>query len=252
MIVIFTITMITFSNAFKLILIRHGISKWNAANVYTGWYDIGLTQIGLQKSADLGIILNTLNLTPKMIFTSQQKRAIDTSIAIRGSLVQPNIPMIKHWRLNERHYGMLTGLDKTKYPFESTFYEMPPQIQRNKNDPLLSNIPDYSSGDYFSKISYGESLHNVHKRLIPYFYHTILPHKEDMIIVSHKNTLKTLVKHIENIDNNHDKYIDIDNSLPIIYDVIYNTNSNIDKNDTNDTIDTKNIQFIKSTIFQKN
>ena len=236
MIVIFAIIMINVSNSFKLILIRHGISKWNAANVYTGWYNIGLTQTGLQKSADLGIILNTLNLTPKMIFTSEQKRAIDTSIAIRGSLMQPNIPMIKHWRLNERHYGMLTGLDKTEYPFESKFYEMPPKIQRNKNDPILTNIPDYLSGEYFSKISNGESLYDVDKRLIPYFYQTILPFKEDMIIVSHNNTLKTLIKHIEKKNDKQDDCIDIDNSLPIIYDVIPNNNYEI--------------QFIKSTIFQ--
>tara|TARA_Y100000816_G_C26002068_1_gene523636 strand:- start:280 stop:969 length:690 start_codon:yes stop_codon:yes gene_type:complete len=229
--------MINVSNSFKLILIRHGISKWNAANVYTGWYDIGLTQTGLQKSADLGIILNTLNLTPKIIFTSEQKRAIDTSIAIRGSLMQPNIPMIKHWRLNERHYGMLTGLDKTKYPFESKFYEMPPKIQRNKNDPILTNIPDYLSGEYFSKISNGESLYDIDKRLIPYFYHTILPFKEDMIIVSHNNTLKTLIKHIENKNDKQDDCIDIDNSLPIIYDVI--------------PINNYEIQFIKSTIAVK-
>lgn len=62
--------MISLNNSFKLILIRHGISKWNADNVYTGWYNIGLTQTGLQKSADLGIILNTLNLRPRVIFTS--------------------------------------------------------------------------------------------------------------------------------------------------------------------------------------
>lgn len=237
MIIIFAIIMITLNNSFKLILIRHGISKWNADNVYTGWYNIGLTQTGLQKSADLGIILNTLNLRPRVIFTSQQKRAIDTSIAIRGTLIDPNIPMIKHWRLNERHYGMLTGLDKTDYPFESKFYETPPKITRKLDDPILNKIPSYNSGCYFSNIKYGESLHNVHNRLIPYFYDQIIPFNTDMIIVSHKNTLKTLVKHIENISDEQDDCIDIHNSLPIIYDVI-----------PNETM-TKKI-FIKNKLFQ--
>ena len=205
-------------------------------NIYTGWYNIGLTQTGIQKSGDLGIILNTLNLTPKIIFTSEQKRAIDTSIAIRGSLVQPNIPMVKTWRLNERHYGMLTGLDKTDYPFASKYYEMPPKIKRKKDDPILNNIPQYSSGEYFSKITYGESLYNVNNRLIPYFYNTIIPYKQDIIIVSHKNTLKTLVKHMKVSDEDDDS-IDIHNSLPIIYDVIIDENTN------------KNI-FLKNKIFQ--
>ena len=222
--------MIGLSNSFKLILIRHGISKWNAKNIYTGWYNIGLTQTGLQKSADLGTVLNTMELSPKIIFTSEQKRAIDTSIAIRGTLIEPNIPMVKTWRLNERHYGMLTGLDKSEYPFASTYYEMPPEIKRKMDDPILNDIPSYSAGNYFSKITYGESLHNVHNRLIPYFYSDVLSFKQNMIIVSHKNTLKTLVKHIENIPDELDDYVDIDNSKPLIYDVITDSSCSNDIN----------------------
>lgn len=221
MLIILIICMLYMVKSFKLILVRHGISKWNAQNVYTGWYNIGLTDKGIEKSSYLGSYLNQMGYHPEIIYTSKQIRAIHTSKVIREKLPNKNIPIISNWRLNERHYGMLTGLDKNKYPFASTYYEMPPKIKRGFNDPILKMIPSYSANEYLNNIKYGESLYDVHKRLMPYFYNTILPFNKDMLIVSHKNTLKTLVKHIEQISDEDDETIDIDNSSPIIYDVCY-------------------------------
>ena len=215
------------NSSFKLILLRHGESKWNAANLYTGWYDIDLTQKGLIKSGDVGEILNKLDLSPKIIFTSEQKRAINTSMVVRNTLKESNIPIITNWRLNERHYGLLTGLNKLNYPFKSHFYEMPPEVERENCDTILKNIPSYTSKSYFAQINKGESLYQVHKRLIPYFYQHILPFKQDIMIVSHKNTLETLIKHIEKIEDKDNNRIDIVNSSPIIYDVIIDNCNNI-------------------------
>ena len=129
--------------SFKLILVRHGISKWNIQNIYTGWYNIGLTDTGIKKSSNLGKYLNNIGFDPKIIYTSKQKRARHTSQLIRERLSNKNVPIVSNWKLNERHYGMLTGLDKNKYPFTSTYYEMPPKIKRSDNAPILNMIPSY-------------------------------------------------------------------------------------------------------------
>ena len=221
--------MISCSKSFKIILVRHGISKWNYKNLYTGWYNSDITNEGLRNSLKVGELLNEYNISPNIIFTSQQSRAIDTCQAIKSKLTQKNIRIIKNWKLNERHYGNLTGLNKLdpKYRVKLKYFEKPPLIKRSNDDIILNNIPDYGSGDYANYVKEGESLEMVSNRLIPYFYDVIIKSSTNLLIVAHKNTLKTLIRNLEDIPYENINDIEVNNSTPIIYD--YDKNNKIFK-----------------------
>jgi 2,3-bisphosphoglycerate-dependent phosphoglycerate mutase len=218
--ILLLLLMISCNNSFKIILVRHGISKWNYKNLYTGWYDSDLMNEGLKNSFKVGELLNEYKVSPNIIFTSQQRRAIDTSLAIKSKLKKKNIKVVKNWKLNERHYGNLTGLNKLdpNYRVKLKYFEKPPLIYRSKDDIILNSIPNYGSGDYANYVKEGESLEMVSNRLIPYFYDVIIKSNTNLLIVSHKNALKTLIRNLEGIPYKNINDIEVHNSLPIIYD----------------------------------
>ena len=219
----------------RLILLRHAESLWNKENLYTGWYNIGLTESGRKKTKDMVTVLIKKNLIPNMIYTSAQLRAIQTADIIHNELIKKNvnhnIPIISNWHLNERHYGLLTGLNKTilkntytketVHSWVNSYYGNPPIIKLNDlSTHILERIPNFNSGIYGNEIREGESLELVYNRVVPYFNKNIMSKIKDgntIMIVSHSNTIRVLIKYLENIDIDHIRDIKVKNIDPITY-----------------------------------
>ena len=218
----------------RLIILRHAESIWNRENIYTGWYNVGLTPLGIQKTEFISNTLFNKNIFPDIIYTSSQLRAIQTANIIQEHLIKKynhEIPIISDWRLNERHYGLLTGLNKTilkktyskntVHSWVSSYYGNPPVIKLNDlSRYIMTEIPNYNSGIYGSKIHNGESLEMVSNRVVPYYNKNIISKIKDgntVMLVSHSNTIRVLVRYLEKIDINRIRDIKVKNVDPITY-----------------------------------
>ena len=210
----------------KLIAIRHGQSTWNAENRFTGWVDVDLSEKGVEEAEKSGKLLKELSIDFDMYFTSYLKRAINTLEIILEILGKEN-KYNKAWELNERHYGALTGLNKTetkKILGEEQFKKYrrswdisPPNLDINSKysshkDPLyrgLKNIPN------------AESLKNTYNRVVPYFEKHIEKHlkqKKNIILSAHGNTIRALGKKIFNISDKSINLLEIPTGNPLIID----------------------------------
>lgn len=211
----------------KIVLIRHGQSKWNKLNKFTGWHDADLSQEGKKEAKQAGEILKKENFVFDYSHTSMLKRAINTLRYILEELNQVWLPIKKSWRLNERHYGALEGLNKDetviKYGskkvmlWRRSFDSIPPQINElDKRFP--GNDKRYSSLKK-DQIPLGESLELTAKRVIPYWNKIIYPQLKKMkkiIIVAHGNSLRALIQYLNKIDNKKIIELDIPTAIPII------------------------------------
>ena len=202
----------------KIILIRHGESIWNLENKYTGWADVSLTKTGIQESVKIGKLLKNNNIIPKVGFSSLQKRSIDTSKIILSQMNLDKINLNKDWRLNERHYGKLTGYCKNIIKWKGGYFDVPPNMEGINNLKMV-NVKNYNP-------EYGESYHMTFLRIYP-FWKSIVPLILDdkiPIICAHKNSLKVIIKYIEDIKNNDINKIEIPNCVPIVYSFDNNMN----------------------------
>ncbi len=206
----------------RLILVRHGQSQWNLENRFTGWEDIPLTKKGQDQAKKAGKLLKKYNFQFGVAHTSYLQRAIHTLWFVLSECEQSWIPVIKNWRLNERHYGDLQGLDKReiqeKYGRDRVFnwrrgYDTLPPLVLGKQDHLLKDCR-YENVE----IPKGESLKQTLERVIPYWNEVILPGISnysrsvgrqtgktkktsiDTLIVAHGNSLRALVKYLTNMD----------------------------------------------------
>lgn len=226
-ILFFTIFILKFQlilmKKFQLIISRHGESIWNKSNRFTGWSNIDLTPKGKYQSYQKALILRNNNLIPNRIITSTLIRSIDTAEIIRSELnIQSNID--KSWKLNERHYGMLEGLNRndaydiyTKKKIQSIrekFYYMPyiinNEIVIDKNRLINDNI----------QTPIGESNNMVYKRVYPYWENEIkksLEQNKTILIISHKNAIRCLMKIIENLSIAEFDKTNIENSDLLLY-----------------------------------
>ncbi|AAM67849.1 2,3-diphosphoglycerate-dependent phosphoglycerate mutase [Buchnera aphidicola] len=211
----------------KLVLIRHGQSKWNKLNKFTGWHDIELSDNGINEALKAGSLLKKEKFFFDYAHTSMLKRAIHTLRYILDTLDQSWLPVQKSWRLNERHYGALEGLNKdemiSKYGEEQvnlwrrSFEIIPPQIRLNDkrfpgNDIRYSNIDN-------NELPLGESLELTAKRVIPYWNKFILPQikkRNRVLIVAHGNSLRALIQFLNKIDNKKILELNIPTATPII------------------------------------
>ncbi len=211
----------------KLILTRHGQSQWNLENRFTGWWDADLTEKGEAEASKGGALLKAQGLTPTFAFTSFQTRAIRTLWLSLAALDRAWIPVEKHWRLNERHYGGLTGLDKAetaeKHGKEQVHiwrrsYDIPPP-------PLADDSPYNLTGDARYEgvpVPQAESLKLTLERVLPYWESTIRPVLEggqDTIISAHGNSLRALVKHLFNVADDTITSLEIPTGNPLVLDL---------------------------------
>lgn len=208
----------------KLVLVRHGESIANAANVYTGWNDVALTKKGEQQAKQAGELINQLtDFYPTHIHTSVLSRAIVTANIVADTCNFLYLPITKTWRLNERHYGALRGLNKdiSRKVFgkeqvllwRRSFDSVPPQ----QGSPVVDRRYKMCDQHLMPR---AESLHQTQLRLMPYYYDEIasrLLMGEDQLIVAHGSSLRALIKKLENIDNHDIVNLEVPNAQPIVY-----------------------------------
>lgn len=212
----------------RLVLIRHGESEWNKKNLFTGWTDVGLSDTGKKEAESAGELLKDEEYDFDVCYTSYLKRAIQTLNIVLERLDREWLPVIKSWRLNERHYGALQGLDKAetaeKYGEEQvniwrrSFDVRPPALDRgDPRNPALS--PQYR-GEPEGLLPLCESLEDTIARVIPYFDNVI---KKDMregkrvLIAAHGNSIRALVKVFDGLSDKDIMEVNIPTGTPLIY-----------------------------------
>ena len=208
-----------------LILVRHGQSEWNLANRFTGWWDVDLTDNGVEEARAAGRLLKDKGVLPDIAFTSLQTRAIRTLNLALEECGRLWIPVTKDWHLNERHYGGLTGLDKQQtrdkhgdeqvHIWRRSFDTPPPPMEPGSEyDPGAD--PRYEGID----VPYTESLKLTIERVLPYWEEHILPQltgERPVIVSAHGNSLRALVKHLSGISDDEITGLEIPTGRPIIY-----------------------------------
>ena len=219
----------------KLVLTRHGESQWNLENRFTGWVDVDITDKGRQEAIKGGQTLKELGLTFDVAYTSYQKRAIKTLNLFLEELDLLWIPVYKSWRLNERHYGALQGLNKAetaeKYGAEQvhiwrrSFDVAPPQVDKN-SDMYPGNIDRYKDIPE-GEIPTGESLKLTIDRVIPYWESDIskqIKAGKNVLISAHGNSLRALIKYLLNISDEKILDLNLPTGTPLVFEIDENLN----------------------------
>ena len=211
----------------KLILVRHGQSQWNLENRFTGWWDVDLTEKGEAEARAAGALLRDKGLLPTVAFTSLQTRAIKTLHFALEAAGRLWIPETKDWRLNERHYGGLTGLDKAetaaKHGDEQVkiwrrSFDIPPPVLESGSEFDLAKDARYAG----IPIPSTESLKDTIARVLPYYEANIAPALaagETVLIAAHGNSLRALVKHLSGISDDEITGLEIPTGQPIVYEL---------------------------------
>lgn len=216
-----------------LILLRHGQSQWNLENRFTGWWDVLVTEKGAEEARAAGALMAAKGVLPDVAFTSVQTRAIQTLHLALEAMGRLWIPETKDWRLNERHYGGLTGLDKAetaaKHGDEQVkiwrrSFDIPPPVLEPGSAYDLAADPRYAG----IAIPQTESLKDTIARVLPYYESTIVPQLaagKVVLVAAHGNSLRALVKHLSGISDADITGLEIPTGQPIIYDLDENLNA---------------------------
>jgi 2,3-bisphosphoglycerate-dependent phosphoglycerate mutase len=211
----------------QLVLLRHGQSAWNLENRFTGWWDVNLTPLGEEEAKAAGEQLAARGFDFDLCFTSVQTRAIKTLNIALEAMERLWLPVEKHWRLNERHYGGLTGLDKAetaaKHGDEQVkiwrrSFDIPPPPLEPGSEYDLSGDRRYAGID----VPVAESLKDTILRVLPYWEERIAPALREgqrVLISAHGNSLRALVKHLSNISDAEIVALEIPTGQPIVYDL---------------------------------
>jgi 2,3-bisphosphoglycerate-dependent phosphoglycerate mutase len=211
----------------KLVLIRHGQSAWNLENRFTGWWDVDLTEQGEREAWAAGELMRDHGLDFDICFTSFQTRAIKTLHLALEAMGRLWLPEEKDWRLNERHYGGLTGLDKNetraRHGDEQVHiwrrsFDIPPPLPEEGNPWDLAKDVRYKD----VPIPQTESLKDTIARVLPYWEERIVPalrKGERVLISAHGNSLRALVKHLSNIPDDEITGLEIPTGQPIVYEL---------------------------------
>lgn len=212
----------------KLILLRHGESLWNLENRFTGWKDVGLTENGKSEAKFSGLELVKENFKIESIYTSLLKRAIQTSEIVCNNINFKKENIKYEWRLNERHYGALEGLNKSetaaKYGEEQVkiwrrSFDIPPPFLNENDNRHPKNNSNFNVIER-SDLPVGESLKMVIERLIPFWNEYFKIIKSDLgchLIVAHSNSLRAIVKILENINEEEIVSVNIPTGVPLVY-----------------------------------
>jgi 2,3-bisphosphoglycerate-dependent phosphoglycerate mutase len=211
----------------QLVLIRHGQSSWNLENRFTGWWDVDVTEQGAREAKAAGELMAAKGLDFDQTFTSLQLRAIKTLNIALEAMGRLWLPTEKHWRLNERHYGGLTGLDKAETVAKHgedqvkvwrRSFDVPPPLGEPGGAFDLSNDRRYAG----IPIPQTESLKDTIARVLPYWETRIAPALSDgqrVLISAHGNSLRALVKHLSNIPDDEITGLEIPTGQPIVYEL---------------------------------
>ena len=213
-----------------LLLLRHGESEWNAKGLFTGWVDVGLSEVGGQEAARGGRLLADSGLQPTVVHTSVLTRAIQTANIALEQADLLWLPTHRSWRLNERHYGALQGKDKAmtrqQYGDEQFMlwrrsYDVPPPPIADDDQFSQSGDPRYQDLPPEARPR-TECLKDVVARLLPYWYDAVVPdlnRGETVLVVAHGNSLRALVKHLDGIGDAAIAELNIPTGIPLVYEL---------------------------------
>ncbi len=216
------------SGNIRLVLLRHGESIWNKENKFTGWTDVDLSEKGISEAKESGKVLKNEGYVFDAAFTSVLKRAIKTLWFVLDEMDLTWIPIYNSWRLNERHYGALQGLNKSemaqKFGEDKVLiwrrsYDVPPMALEKKDPRYPGNDPRYK-GLSEKDIPLTESLKETIARVVPYWKETIAPALKSgkrVIVAAHGNSLRALVKYLDNISEEEIVKLNIPTGIPLVY-----------------------------------
>lgn len=212
---------------YNLILLRHGNSVWNQKNIFTGWVDVDLSDQGRQEAKRAGELLQASGLRPDVLYTSMLKRAINTAHIALDQMDRNWIPTIRSWRLNERHYGSLQGLDKAQTLKEygpeqfqiwrRSFDVAPPKIS---DDSEFSQAHDERYQGLKEQLPRTECLKDVLARMMPFWDSDIvssLKQDKTVLVAAHGNSLRALVKELDGIGDKDIAELNIPTGIPLLY-----------------------------------
>jgi 2,3-bisphosphoglycerate-dependent phosphoglycerate mutase len=214
---------------YTLILLRHGNSEWNQKNIFTGWVDVRLSETGVAEAKRAGELLAASGLTPTVLYTSLLTRAIQTAHLALEVADRLWIPVKRTWRLNERHYGSLQGLDKAatlekfgpeKFMEWRRSFDSPPPVLAD--DAEYSQVHDERYEGIDGEIPRTESLKLVIDRMLPYWESDIIPDLaagHTVLVTAHGNSLRALVKHLDGISDADIADLNIPTGIPLVYEL---------------------------------
>ncbi len=215
---------------YKIVLLRHGESTWNKENRFTGWTDVELSEKGVSEAHEAGKLLKKDGYNFELVFTSVLKRAIGTMEIVLDEMGLQNLPVVKSWRLNERHYGALQGLNKAetaeKYGEEQvklwrrSYDTQPPALTKDDerypgNDPMYKDLSE-------KELPLTECLKDTVERFLPYWEEEIAPevkNGKNVLVVAHGNSLRALVKYLDNVSDEEITGLNIPTGIPLVYEL---------------------------------
>jgi 2,3-bisphosphoglycerate-dependent phosphoglycerate mutase len=212
---------------YTLVLLRHGESEWNAKNLFTGWVDVALTEKGVREAVRGGELMREAGLRPDVVHTSLQRRAISTACLALDAADRHWIPVKRSWRLNERHYGALQGKDKKQtleqYGEEQFMlwrrsFDVPPPPLDDGDEFSQAGDPRYA--DLGDELPRTECLKDVIARFLPYWEAEIVPDLRagrTVLVAAHGNSLRALVKHLDQISDEDIAGLNIPTGMPLVY-----------------------------------
>lgn len=212
----------------KIVLLRHGESTWNKENRFTGWTDVDLTGKGTQEAIRAGDLLKKEGFVFDKAYTSYLKRAIKTLNCVLDRMDQDWIPVEKNWRLNEKHYGNLQGLNKAetaeKYGEDQVFiwrrsYDIAP-LPLEENDPRNSRLDIRYKAVDNKDLPRTESLKDTVERILPYWHDVIFPtlrHTGQILVAAHGNSLRGIIKYLKNISNEEIVLLNLPTGVPYVF-----------------------------------
>ena len=213
---------------FKFVIIRHGLTEWS--DRFTGWTDIDLAPKGIEETKKYGLKLKELGYSFDLGFTSYLKRGIRTLEIVLESMGEPNVPIVKAWQLNERHYGALQGLNKpetvAKFGEDQVAiwrrsYSIPPPKLKIEDSRHPSHDPLYKDVDP-RLLPAGECLKDTFDRAVPYFREKILSEigaGKKIILSGHHNSLRAIIKYLDNISDENISKLNIPYCIPLVYEL---------------------------------
>lgn len=215
---------------YTLVLLRHGQSIWNLENIFTGWTDVALSDRGRDEASAAGTVMREEGITFDVVHTSVLRRAISTANLALDAMDLAWLPVKRHWRLNERHYGALQGLNKKEtaqqygadqvHQWRRSFATPPPALDPSderhpSHDPRYRNLAP-------EQVPSTECLADVVDRMLPYWYDAIVPDLREgkrVLVAAHGNSLRALVKHLEEISDEDIVGVNIPTGVPALYEL---------------------------------